>query len=192
MPTEAEQKDKLLQLMQEVMQQDKTLREQYQIGEKFRFIHDRLAALLKRVEENVVEFEKKIEKKKTVLLEDETLVFVLLYNAQGIVLKTWQKMLSASVFYEYSVNRPIYTEKSLIESYIRSKTNKLQHGFLTIAVKKNDIVTPQPDLPILKDAIGNPLIKVREGSLQFSKLVSFTHNGHEYRLSEAGELVRRE
>lgn len=190
--TDNEQKIKLLQLMQTALQQDQILRDQYQIGDKFRFIRDRLFALHKQIEETLSEFQQTIQHKKNEIAEDEMLVYVYLFNAQGVITKTWQKMLTPSVFYEYSVNRPIYLEQSAIESYIRSKKNKLQHGYFSIIIKKSDVIATPPLLPSPKDVIGNPIIKVREGSLDFMKFVSFTHHGHDYVLDETGALVKRE
>lgn len=184
-----EQKEKLLQVMRDAVQQEKALRDKYQIGEKFRFLRDRLNALLSSVEESLSTIHKEVEKKSDVILEDETLVYVYLFNAQGLVFTTWQKMLNPSVFYEYSVNRPIYTDKSFVEAFIRTKPKKVQHGYLTIAVKKEFILSDPGSQPT--DAIGNPLIKVKEGALQFNKMISFTQNEHEYVVNEDGEIVRK-
>lgn len=185
-----EQKEKILQLIQEAVKQDNDLRAQFKVGEKFRFIRDRLNALLSRVEENLTTLQKESEQKLTQLQEDEALVYVYLFNAQGLVLKTWQKMVAPSVFYEYSINRPIYADKTAIESYIRSKSNKVQHGYLTVAVKKENILALPESASSSKDTLGHPVIKVKEGSLHFDKLFSFTHNNIEYMLSD-GELIKK-
>ena len=177
-----DENERLLTLIHDAITHDKELREKYQIGEKFRFISDRLNALLSHVEENIQALKKKNEEKTDTLSEDETLVYIYLYNAQGLVLQTWQKMLGPAVFYEYSVNRPIYAEKPEIEAIIRAKTNKNQHGFITIAIKKSDILPPPRGAEPPKDSLGNPLIKVREGSLHFNRMVSFTHNDTDYKL----------
>ena len=92
------------------------------------------------------------------------------------------------MFYEYSVNRPIYTDKAAVENYIRSKPNRIQNAFATIAIKKIDLL-PSPE--VVKDSLGNTLVKVREGSLKFEKLFSFTHNNQEYVLTATGEIVKK-
>ena len=53
----------------------------------------------------------------------------------------WQNMLTPRVFYEYSVNRPIYAEKKYVDSLLRAKGNKAHHAFLTVAIKKIHITT---------------------------------------------------
>lgn len=185
-----EQKEKLRELMQAMLAEDKALREKHQIGEKFRFIRDRLNALATRVEEGLGLLDKEEIEVTDVILEDDAVVYVYLYNAQGLVLKTWQKMLNPAVFYEYSVNRPIYTDKAQIDAFIRSRPNKVQHGYLAIAIKKQDIL-PAEEGESFKDAIGHPLIKVREGSLRFERLIAFAQNGHEYTVKENGEFEKK-
>jgi hypothetical protein len=185
-----ESKEKLLKLMREAVDQDNELRKKYNIGDKFRFIRDRLQASLTRLEENLTALQKETEESEEKISEDETLVYVYLYNTQGISLQTWQKLLNPAVFYEFSVNRPVYQEKIYVETFIRNKANKAQHGYLTIIIKKKDILE-LPAGEMTKDAFGNPIIKVREGSLSSKKMLSFTHNEHEYVLNENGELVKK-
>ncbi len=187
MSNEIDQKEKLLKLVRDAVEHDKNLREEFQVGEKFRFIRDRLQALLVRVEESVHSLQKKEETHVDVLNENEVLIYVYLYNTHGLVLQTWQKMLNPAVFYEYSVNRPIYPDQTSIDSFIRTKSNNAQHGYLTVIINKSDILLTAEN----KDAIGNSIIKVKEGSLSPNKLVSFTHNNHEYVLNEDGELIKK-
>lgn len=190
MSKDHEQHNKLMQLIRVALKRDQELREKYQVGEKFRFVRDRLTALLKQAEDSDITITQTGQIKEQEVTADEILVYVYLYNAQGNVLQTWQKMLNASVFYEYSVNRPIYTEKPSIESLVRSKSNKMQHGYLTIVIKKNDLIN-LPQGETVQDSLGHSLVKVREGSLKFERFVSFVHNDNEYKLSERGELVKR-
>lgn len=189
MSNNKEKIEKLLQLMHETVQQDAALRTKLNVGDKFRFIRDRLVALVARIEENLALLQQEAEQKQEALAEDEALIFVHLFNAHGLMVQTWQKMVHPSVFYEYSVNRPIYSEKIHIESFIRAKTNKVQHAFLTIAVKKHDIVSIASEA--MKDPIGHPLIKVREGSLKPNRLLLFTHNGLDYEVNQSGLLVKK-
>lgn len=184
-----EQKAKLLQLMRDAVQKDNELRATYQIGDKFRFIREKLINLVTKVEESIKELEVAEETKKDVVAEDEAIVYIYLFNAQGLVFKSWQKLVTPSVFYEHSVNRPIYTDKNQVEAFIRSKTSKALHAFLTIIVKKQDILPVPAGLEAPKDAIGGALVKVREGSLRFERLVSFTHVEKEYRVTAAGEII---
>ena len=120
--------------------------------------------------------------------EDEVVVYVYLYNARGLVLSSWQNLLMPKVFYEYSVNRPIYKDKSHIQALLQSKVNKAQHAYLTVAIKASHIIQPEA---ALKDNLGNPLIKIKEGSLSVGKLLCFTCNDQEYTLNAKNELVKK-
>ncbi|OGT38574.1 MAG: hypothetical protein A3F11_04795 [Gammaproteobacteria bacterium RIFCSPHIGHO2_12_FULL_37_14] len=190
MTNDTDPQKKLLELVRTALKMDSDLREKYNIGNKFCFIRERLQNILTEVETKLTSLEQTHLQTTHEIMADDTLVYVHIYNAQGNVLKTWLKMLNPAVFYEYSVNRPIYSEKSHIEALIRSKPNKLQHGYLTIVVKTHDLIKI-PELEISKDAIGNILIKVKEGCLHFDKLISLTHNEQDYQLNATGELVKK-
>ena len=177
---------KLLDLVREAVERDGALREKYTVGQKFRFVQDRLSTLMAELEKKLEVITLKEEKEKNRLSEDEMLVYVYLFNAQGLMLRSWENMLTPKVFYEYSVNRPIYVEKSYIESLVRSKTNKVQHAYLTVALKKVDLKT---DTAV--DPLGNPMARVKEGSLHFQGLIQFTHNGNDYNVSPEGEILKK-
>ena len=179
------QKESLLKLVLSALEQDDTLRQKYQVGEKFRFIRDRLKDLYARLEAVVSAFKDHMQQETYTLTADEVLVYIYLYNAQGIVLQSWLKMLNPAVFYEYSVNRPIYQSKADIDALIRSKSNKTQHGYITMAIKKDAIM---PGSEGLKDGLGHLLIKVKEGSFTEKNLISFTHNNQDYILTEDGQF----
>lgn len=188
---EDNKKEQLLNLVRLAIQRDQELRKEYQIGEKFRFISDRLQALLSRLEHGFLSLNEEIATADVVLQDDETLVYVYLYNAQGSKLQTWASMLTPKVFYEYSVNRPIYAEKSYVEAFIKSKHKVSQYAYLTIAIKRENILVLSSE-DVEKDAIGHPLIKVQEGSLHFDRLIVFTHGGSDYVLTKSGELIKKE
>ena len=183
---DANKLEQLLKLVQEASQSDRALREEYKIGDKFRFIRERLEGIVKQLEEQLAVSHQEDEKHSDEIAADETLVYVYLFNVHGLNFATWQKMLTPSVFFEYSINRPIYRDKSHVEAVIRNKPQRAQHGFLMIAVKKELI----KDAGV--DAFGNPLIKVREGSLKIERLIAFHHNNQEYVVTESGEVRKKE
>lgn len=183
-----ESKEKLLQIISQAVSQDIALREQLQIGDKFRFIRDRLAALKQQIEDALRDIKVEAEETKPLVGESEQLIYIYLFNAHGIDVSSWLKMLHPSVYYDHSVNRPIYGEKEHVEAVIRSKTNRIQHGYLTMAVKKDQIIRQGDEAK--KDSLGHPLLKIKEGALQPNRLVSFTHNGTDYTLNEDGDLEK--
>lgn len=179
--------NKLIEVIRSALQRDRDLREKYKIGEKFRFIRDRIQALLSTIEETV-QVKQAAAQTKNEDTRDEVVVYVYLYNAQGDNLKSWEKMLNPKVFYEYSINRPIYTEKSHVEAFIRGRPNKNQHAYLAVSIKSHDIIK-NAEAEASKDIFGNPLIKIKEGSLRFNKLISLTHCERTFHLNEVGELI---
>ncbi|MBA3661660.1 MAG: type IVB secretion system protein IcmQ [Gammaproteobacteria bacterium] len=189
MADDKNKKEALLELVRQTIAKDEALREEFQVGNKFRFIRDRLIALQANLEENLAALEKQEKKWDEAIETHEALVYIYLYNAQGQLFSTWQKMVTPSVFYEYSVNRPVYSTKADVDAFIRSKSNKSHHGYLTIAVNQADILNPIA-VPA-QDTIGQTLIRVREGAFNVKKVVTFTHNNHEFYLNEDAELVRK-
>lgn len=189
MPADSKElKEKLLQILESAVTKDNELRQSLQIGDKFKFIRDRLQALKTETEAIVDTIKLADDVSKKTVEDDEQLVYVYIFNAHGIELQSWIKMLHPSVYYEYSVNRPIYYEKDHIEGVIRIKPKRVQHGYMTVAVKKSLVLsTPENSQ---KDQSGNPLVKLKEGSLKPERLIMFTHNGVDYSLSESGKLEK--
>lgn len=186
---EIQEYEKLIQLIRETIQHDHELRIKYDVAEKFRFVRDRLQGLLTHLEEEarVLKTREPLEKAEDV--SDKTVAYVYLYNAQGALLRSWLTLLTPRVFYEYSINRPIYHERSFIESLIRTKSNKQQHAYLAVKINQHDIISLVESAP--KDTLGNPLVKIREGSLRFENLVTFTHNDQDYVLNAQGEFIKK-
>jgi hypothetical protein len=183
------QQQKLIEIVRQTIEQDNALREKYDVKNKFRFIPERLNALAAQLETHLQVTIQEAEQRQGITIEsDEKIVYVYLFNAHGNLIHSWQNMLIPKVFYEYSVNRPIYAEKDDIESMIKAKSNRTQHGYLAIAIKELDILKVDE---VSKDAYGNVIFKIREGSLRFDRVVSFVHNGIEYVVGEKGELLKK-
>ena len=178
---EQHMRETLVKLAKEAMAADESLREQHNIGEKFRFVKDRLADIAEELDEHFEDFfEEDMMETDVALSDDETMVFVHLFNAQGMLLESWSKMLTPRLFYEYSINRPIFENKDAADAYIRSKANKNQHAYLAVVVKKASVR--------LLDETTDGVIKVAEGALDVTRLKMFVHDGKEYILNDEGEL----
>ena len=67
----------------------------------------------------------------------------------------------------------------------------VQNGVLKVDVP-SEAIMKLTDEASLKDSIGNPLIKVKEGSLEVKRLINFMHNEHEYVLNADGVMVKKE
>lgn len=174
---------KLLALVREAIECDEALRVKFDIGDKFRFVRDRLKELLTQLELDQKTSSTIVKDVSSGIQENEMIVYVYLFNAKGVLLKNWNNMLNSKVFYEYSVNRPIYANKTEIEAMLRTKKEKQQHAYLAVAVKKEDILQAANET--------NPLLRVREGSLKLDRLIGFYHNGHEYTWSAENGFLKK-
>lgn len=188
--TEADQKEKLQEYVITLVALDKALRDKYQMGDKFRFVRDKIEALQATVQESFKSLTPEERAHKDVVGQDETVVYVYLFNAHGVTLPTWLKLLTPTIFYEHSVNRPIYIEKVHVEGFVRRKQNKVQHGYISVVIKKDDVLKGE-GVDNLKDSYDHPLIKVKEGALKFEKMLLFCHNDIDYVLNEEGQLIRK-
>src|SRR5579872_5308916 len=96
---EKEQLAKLIALIQEALQQDAHLRQTHQMGEKFRFVRERLQSLLDKLEKEMLTKENKVKvARELALKEDEIFVYIHIYNAQGSNVRTWQSMITPKAF----------------------------------------------------------------------------------------------
>jgi hypothetical protein len=189
----SQQYEDLLVTLRAIVAKEAALREQRQLGERFRFVREQLQVILEAtvalapvavVSQAVAEA---IEG-----LADKRLVYVYLFNAQGLDLRSWHRMLTAQALYEHSINRPAYAEKTHIEALLRKKANLHQHAYLTVAVAPTEIqVLVAETTDIADDALTHGTARLKEGSLRTGQLVAFTHNGVEYSVTAAGELVKK-
>ena len=191
-PVGKEERANILTFVKEVMAEDVALRDQYQVNNKFAFLRDRLQVIFSPLEESAktvvaIEEEKKAE---NALSENNVIVYVYLFNAKGAALSSWESMLTPKLFYEYSVNRPIYADRVAIDALIREKADKRQHACFSVTVKSSDIILSGGGAS--KDSGGSSLIKVREGGLSFDKLNAFFCDEGEYRMNEMGQLVKKQ
>ncbi len=187
---EKEEREKICALIKETLHQDEALRNQYHVGNKFAFLRDRLQVVLGPLEQSLKTIAVAIEEKKTEsALPEDTVFYVYLFNAKGAALSSWVSMLTPKLFYEYSVNRPIYADRAAIDLLMKEKPDRRQHAYFSISAKSTDILLSGDAAP--KDSYGSPLIKVREGALSFDRLKSFFYNEEEYVINEMGQLVKK-
>ncbi len=169
------------------------LREQGQLGERFRFVREQLQMTLEAmlaltstavVNSAAVDAAEELVGKRR--------IYIYLFNAQGLDLRSWHRMLTAQALYEHSVNRPAYAEKAHIEALLRKKSNLHQHAYLTAAVLPENVQIMTTDVSgVSDDALIHGTARVKEGSLRAEWLVAFTHNNIEYSVNAAGELVKK-
>jgi hypothetical protein len=191
--TGAEDNEKLLHELKNLLGKETKLRAKCELGGRFKVVHVQLQSLLKRFEIKIREMQQvspQISESKDIPMEDEQLVYVYLFNAQGEVLKSWENLLLPDSLIEHSVNRPIYIDKEQIETILRTKTKKMQHAYLEIIIKKKDILATTRHNSGLHDQFGFKLLRLKQGALKVEKIRKFVHNDQIYHLSKNNKLIR--
>ncbi len=174
------------QIIQEAVNIEHQLRQNHDIGVRFNILKTQLESLSNKVDNEISAKEHKPKinaKNANELAEDETLIYVCLFNAQGQALRSWQNLLLPKALYDHSVNRPIYANQSEIEEMLHNKTNKNQNAYFSIAVKKADIMADE-NTTTLHDPNGFPLLRLKQGALKNGKIKLFIHNGIAYRIDK--------
>jgi hypothetical protein len=171
---------KVLQLLlddfQTIVRNESKYRQEFNIGDRFRTIPNQLHEIQLYLEEKL-HIHEAAEKTAPRVLEnvDAQLVYVYLFNAQGKQLSRWTHMITPRLLAEYSVNRPIYEASKQIDALVGTKRNAEEHAYLTVAVDSEDVLAQ--DHPVL-DALGQPLLRLKETALKFDRIKAFTHQGH--------------
>ena len=182
----------IIELVRQAIADDKQRRQQFKVGDKYSFISENLNSILRNLEANLDVSEQaeavQLPPWHRELADNERVVYIYLYNAQGKNPKVWQQLLSRKSMNEYSFSRPIYTKREHVEKILKSRDHCANHAFISVVVKKNHII----DSP-LTDNFGNPRVRLLEGSLDADNIVEFVHREREYyRDSRARLLLKSE
>ncbi len=184
--------DETHQILKEAVDSEQQLRQNYDIGVRFNILKTQLHTIFDKVEKEIgIHQEEKNKNKnqtKKTLAEDETLVYVSLFNTQGKQLESWLRLLDNKSLYEHSVNRPIYANQNEIEEMLANKPNKEQNGYFIIAIKKNDIMADE-NTTTLRDPNGFPLLRLKQGAFNSGKIQAFIYRGQAYQIDKAGKLI---
>jgi hypothetical protein len=172
------------------------LRTQYEIGDRYRVIRDKISVLVHTIEEFAANHSVSLQSDELIkdsltseslsLAEGECWVYVYLYNAKGAELALWFSMLSDAALEDYTFNRPIYREESQVQAFIRSRPSDNEYAYLTLKIKETDVIDPESPT---KDSLGVALMSLTERSLLLANAFSFVHKGKTYYFNkESGEL----
>lgn len=183
-------REKLIALLKTAIEKDNEEREKNGIGEKFKFVRDKLSAQLQSADQSVSAMQQgDIEGLSEAVAEDETVVYVHLFNSQGIQLDAWKHMVKPDVMYEYTVNRPIYGEQMHIESFISGRPNREQHAYLAVAVKKDAVIKGGEEK---MDPVGKPLVRLKEGALKHNRIQAFVHQEKQYNVTDQSKIILKD
>lgn len=176
----------LLALLTELSKIEAELREAHQVGARFIVLQNQISLLLQQCHDTfpAAQVLPEIEDRR-LMAEDESMLFIYVFNMNGEKAKNWQKLLTVSALRDHGVNRPIYTAREDVEELLRSKPDPALHAYLEVIVKKTDILPSTA-----KDIQGHTLVRLKEDRLTPQSVHHFVHLGRHYRLvNELGELT---
>lgn len=113
-------------------------------------------------------------------------VFISLYTADGSNLQSWERIIANLP--RQMISRPIYESEDQVKSLIKSKENRVNEAYVVIYINKSDIIPLSRD-KILHDRLGNPLITLKDRSLDLENVTRFVHISGEYKYSR-GRLTK--
>jgi hypothetical protein len=181
-----DQEIKLRHYLEGLVKKEEALRKKYGIGDQYSVVANQFKKMLAYVDENLDLSQEKLGEliqRADVLEVDQQFVYVHLFHANGKQINRWANVLSPRNLVEYSVNRPIYENEEQVKAYIRSRPQVDEHAYIVVKINKSDVL-PKQQLDIL----GQPLLKLKERSLQSDNLLKFVYKNESYQLFD-GQLL---
>ena len=189
---EKERNRKIIDIVRRAIDDDKARREKFKIGDQYGFIPEKLSSILKRLENNLDYSQEAAAISRPAwyreLADDEQVIYIYLYNAQGKDKFVWERLLSSQSLSEYSFSRPIYLDRANIEKILRNRGDSPTHAFIAIIVKKKNIIATQNSA----DPEGNQRIRLAEKSLSPDNIIEFFHGGQRYYRDQRGQLILKD
>lgn len=155
------------------------------IGKKLRQMRDNLAEKVDKFEDNS---ESSLGFLSSKLAMENSLVevFVGLYSIEGVKLQSWEKIVAN--LRRQIVSRPVYASKDEIVSIIKSKEKKINEAYVSIFVKKEDILQLREDKrPV--DKLGQTMLVLKDDAIALENINFFVHMSVSYRYFR-GRLVK--
>lgn len=155
------------------------------IGKKLTEIRDNFAGLLsshKELTNPVGETSEEEAARRTGQQE----IFIALYSSEGSNLQSWERILANLP--RQMIARPIYADEESASSLIRTKENKVNEAYVVVYIDKADIMAVQSDkIPL--DKCGNPLLNLKDRSLNLNNITRFVHLSGTYTYTK-GRLIK--
>jgi len=113
-------------------------------------------------------------------------IFIALYSLDGSNLQTWERIVVN--LRKQMISRPIYSNENDIKSWIKTKDNKINEGYLSIYVSQTDLLAIAEDkAPI--DKLGKKLLVLKDNTINLDNIHHFVHESGTYRYAH-GRLVK--
>lgn len=113
------------------------------------------------------------------LRNEQQEIFVSLYSSDGTNLQSWEKIIANLP--RQMISRPIYSNEEHIREIIKMKENKQNEAYVAIFINQTDIIPLSPD-KALYDKLGNPLLTLKDKTLNVENISRFVHHSGIYQL----------
>lgn len=129
------------------------------------------------------------QQSKEQLNEDETYIYIFLFQATGRNMSKWEDMIRTIP--KYLLSRPVYAEEKAVRDRIKDRGDRKEEGYVKAKVKKDHIVSSYAGRAE-EDHLGNELVTIRESSISLDSIVEFVHaNSKRYKFVD-GKLVAKD
>jgi intracellular multiplication protein IcmQ len=145
------------------------------LGKKLQSIHDKFESDVEAGRQATLDAEQGPVKHMPSDTQQE--VFVALYSSDGTNLSVWERLLSNLP--RQSVSRPVYAHEEDVKRAIRSATNRLNEGYVSIYVDRTSMLS-MPAEKIPKDKLGTELLTLKDNALKLNQLKRFVHMNNVY------------
>jgi intracellular multiplication protein IcmQ len=109
-------------------------------------------------------------------------VFVSLYSADGSNIQSWERIVANLP--RQMISRPIYADEEHVKEIIKTKENKQNEAYIGIFINQTDIIPLTPD-KALSDKLGNPLLTLKDKTLDLENISRFVHTSGVYQFSRS-------
>jgi intracellular multiplication protein IcmQ len=121
---------------------------------------------------------------KNILTEECELLYISLYQQDGLDMKKWELQLKSIEC--YLAGRPIYQLEEEVKKVIRLKVAQTSEAYVSVAVKKSAIQNKAQFKRL--DRCGHPLVNISAGAVTANDIVEFVHQNQRYYFAN-GKLI---
>ncbi len=111
------------------------------------------------------------------LEEDETLVYISVFQSEGHNIKKWELQLSS--LQSHLLGRPVYEQEEDVQKVIRQKLIQTSEAYVIVAIKKEGIQDFAYQAARV-DRHGNTLLTLKEKAVKPENIFKFAHQGKRY------------
>lgn len=113
-------------------------------------------------------------------------IYIALYSTDGLNIQSWERILFNLP--RQIISRPIYADEAHAQAIIKTKENKNNEAYVSFLVDPNDLLSvPADKIPM--DKLGNPMLILKDNTLNLDNIQRFIHQSGIYRY-HAGRLIK--